>query len=102
MNKKSGTKHDNGKPQLDLLPMEALEEISKVLTFGLQKYSKDNWKGGLEYSRLIAAALRHIYKFNSKIDTDDESGENHIAHAACNLMFLLYFIRQNRKDLDDR
>lgn len=99
---KSALKFDKGKPDLSLIPYEGLEEMAKVLMYGEKKYGRWNWKGKLNYSRLISAALRHLHKFNSGIDVDKESGELHLAHAACNLMFLLYFLKNNIKDIDDR
>lgn len=37
-----GKKFDNDKPMMNLLPFEALEEVAKVLTYGANKYGKDN------------------------------------------------------------
>jgi hypothetical protein len=96
-----GVKHDSGKAPLDLIPYEAQVAIAKVLDFGARKYARGNWTNGIEYSRLIAAAQRHIGLYNSGQDLDEESGLNHIAHAGCCLMFLLY-MHEHRKDLDDR
>jgi hypothetical protein len=95
------TKHDNGKPRMDLLDQHALHEISRVLGYGTQKYAAHDWRQGLQYSRLIGAALRHLHAFNDGEDKDSESGLSHVAHAGCCIMFLLW-MEQNRKDLDDR
>lgn len=97
----SGLKFDAGKPALDLIPPELLEEVGKVLGFGAKKYDKGNWAKGINYSRLIAACMRHLNEYNKGIDNDSESGFNHISHAATNLAFLLWMI-QHRPDLDDR
>jgi hypothetical protein len=96
-----GTKHDGGKEPLDLLSSHALLEISKVLGFGAKKYNSHNWRNGISYSRLYAAALRHLLAWNNGESEDPESSISHISHAACNLMFLLEFIK-TRPDLDDR
>lgn len=85
-----GRKFDSGKPMPRLLPPSALLAISRVLTFGAQKYSPDNWKkvpGAKD--RYLDAMLRHILAYNSGEINDPESGENHLAHAGCCLMFLL-------------
>jgi hypothetical protein len=100
-NKQDGIKFDDQKVPLDLIPYEALEEIGKVLAHGMVKYKRANWAGGINHSRLIAAALRHLGQYNSGQDTDSESNLNHVAHAATNLVFLLWMIK-NRPDLDDR
>lgn len=86
-----GTKHDLGKPRMDLLPIAALREESKVLTFGASKYSANNWRNGIEYSRLLAATMRHLTSFVNCETMDDESGLSHLAHARCCLGFLLEF-----------
>jgi hypothetical protein len=96
-----GKKFDQGKPPLDLIPAEFLLEVGKVLDFGAKKYDRANWAQGIEYSRLISAALRHIYAFNGGEDKDPESGISHIGHAGCNLAFLSWHLA-NRTDLDNR
>ena len=96
-----GIKHDGDKPRMDLLDAYALEELSKVLTFGAKKYAPDNWRKGIKKSRLIAAMLRHVFAYMGGQDTDEETGLSHIAHAMCCCMFLLWtakFLPQ----MDDR
>lgn len=39
-----GIKYDGEKLRYDLLPVEALEQITKVLTYGAKKYSDNNWR----------------------------------------------------------
>lgn len=78
-----------------------MEEIAKVLAFGAQKYAAHNWRKGIAYSRLLDAALRHLYAFADGEDTDPESGLSHIAHAGCCVVFLLGMIH-SRPDQDDR
>jgi hypothetical protein len=96
-----GVKHDAGKPRMDLLPPEALREIAAVLALGAEKYDAHNWRKGFAYSRLIAAALRHVFAWVGGENTDPESGKSHLAHAACCLMFLITF-EQTRAGTDDR
>ena len=89
MHNEQGKKHDQEKPRTDLLPPVALEEIAKVLSFGASKYADHNWRLGFKYSRLIGAALRHIFAFSKGEDKDPETGLSHLAHAACCILFLL-------------
>lgn len=96
-----GIKHDKGKARMDLLPYDALIEIARVLGFGAQKYTAGNWAKGINYSRLIAAAERHLGEYKEGRDNDEESGIDHIAHAACNLVFLLW-MQKHHPELDDR
>lgn len=86
-----GVKHDVGKPEYALVPMFALEEVTKVLTYGANgKYTRDNWKyvenGAYRY---INAAFRHLIAYSRGEQNDDETGYNHLAHCICCLMFLL-------------
>lgn len=97
----TGQKYDGEKARTDLLDPEFLLGVSRVLTFGAKKYSAHNWRGGISYSRLIAATLRHILAILSGEDVDPETGELHTAHLGCEVMFLHWMIL-HRKDLDDR
>jgi hypothetical protein len=97
-----GTKHDSGKPRMELIPFEALEEVAKVYTFGADKYDEFNWRKGLTYNRLLGATLRHISKFINGTDCDKESNLNHLAHAISNLLMIISFHKDGRNDLDDR
>lgn len=96
-----GIKFDDDKPRMDLLDAYAIEQLSLVLTFGSRKYAAHNWRKGLSYSRLIAAALRHLFAYLMGEDKDPESGLSHVAHAMCCCMFLLG-MSQMRPELDDR
>lgn len=98
-----GSKYDGGKPGLDLIDRSWLIETAKVLDFGAKKYAAYNWRGGIQYSRLTGAALRHILAFNDGEDNDPETGLSHLAHASCCLMFLTNFsLNPANTKLDDR
>jgi uncharacterized HAD superfamily protein len=101
-------KKDEGKPRMDLLDPEFLVDVAKVLTMGSGKYDQsqkvyqNNWRqGGMRWGQVYAAAQRHMNAFWSGEEIDDESGLPHVAHAACNMMFLHYYAR-NARHLDDR
>lgn len=98
---KGGMKFDADKPRMDLIDRAAMEELGYVLGFGANKYAAHNWRKGINYSRLVGAALRHIHAFNDGEDKDPESGYSHIGHAMCCLMFLMGTIKHN-PDMDDR
>lgn len=97
----AGVKFDAGKPPLGLISRMALEEEAKVMEFGKQKYGRDNWRAGMDFSRLADAALRHVYAFVDGQDTDPETGLSHLAHARCCLAFLLEY-QGKRLGTDDR
>jgi hypothetical protein len=96
-----GTKHDQGKPQMGLMSQVFLMGLSRVLTFGATKYASHNWRKGIAYSRLFDALMRHLWAWWGGEEIDPESGECHLDHAACCLMFLRE-MREDRADLDDR
>jgi hypothetical protein len=82
-------KHDSEKPSMDLLPVGAKKAIAEVFDFGAKKYARHNWRNGFNYSRLIAAAERHLDAFNDGEDLDPESGKPHLAHLGCCVLMLL-------------
>jgi hypothetical protein len=87
--KESGRKFDGGKLEYGLLPPLALEETVKVLTFGAQKYDRDNWQKVPDSKRRYFDALqRHVWAWKQGEQIDQESGIHHLAHAMCCLMFL--------------
>jgi hypothetical protein len=98
---KKGTKNDAGKSPISLIPFEAIKETARAFDFGAKKYGRYNFRNGIEYSRLIDAAIRHIGAFYEGQDIDEESGYNHIGHAIANLSMLIYMY-ENKKELDDR
>ena len=98
--KVEGVKHDQDKPRMDLLDAVALEGLAAVLTFGAKKYAAHNWRGGLQYSRLIAAMLRHLFAIQRGERIDPESGLPHVDHIGCCWMFLSNQMK-TRPDMDD-
>ncbi len=89
LNISKGRKFDGGKLEYGLLPPLALEETVKVLTFGAQKYERDNWKKVPDSKRRYFDAMeRHIWAYKKGEQMDPESGIHHLAHAMCCLMFL--------------
>lgn len=98
---KEGVKFDAGKPPLGLISRIALEEEAKVMQFGVEKYGTHNWRSGMDFSRLMDAALRHVYAFADGEDFDKETGLSHLAHARCCLAFLLEY-QGKSIGMDDR
>lgn len=94
-------KFDQGKSRIDLVEPTFISGVGDVLAFGAQKYAAHNWRKGMDLSRLIAAAYRHLGAFNGGEDNDPESGHSHLYHAACCLMFADW-VRKNKPEFDDR
>lgn len=90
----SAKKFDKGKTRWDLLPWREIEEIVEVLTYGAAKYGANNWKRGLDWDRLFSAAIRHLQAAKRGETADSESGKPPLAHAMCNLLFMMYFDKE--------
>lgn len=96
-----GVKDDAAKPRADLLDAYALEQLTLVLNFGAKKYAAENWRKGISYRRLIAAAMRHLWAIMRGEDFDEETKLPHAAHLMCCAMFLIWTMK-HRPDMDDR
>jgi hypothetical protein len=95
---KEGIKYDTGKPRLyEMIEdfKEPLEEVTKVWTFGADKYGKHNWAYvDNAIDRYSNALLRHLLEGASK---DKESQLLHASHVAWNALARLHFIIQKRE-----
>jgi hypothetical protein len=90
-----GRKYDSGKLRWDLLHIECVEEVVKILTFGAEKYEPNNWqKVENANERYYAALMRHITAWRKGEIIDPESGCSHLSHAACNIVFLMWLDNQ--------
>ncbi|MGL2349658.1 dATP/dGTP diphosphohydrolase domain-containing protein [Helicobacter pylori] len=98
---KAACKDDAYKSRVDLIPPSALLTIGHVLANGARKYGANNWRNGMDWSRLHGAALRHLLAWFNGEDKDPESGLPHLAHAACCLLFLMDYDAQ-QIGCDDR
>lgn len=74
----------DGKGRLDLLPVRAIIEVSKVLENGAKKYAARNWEQGIPLSRYMDSGLRHAMK-HLRGDKD----EAHLAMACWNFLCCL-------------
>ena len=84
-----GKKYDSGKLRYDLSPVSCIRQYVEILTYGANKYNPNNWQK-VETYRYYAAALRHIEAWRAGEKKDEESGFHHLAHAICNLVFMLW------------
>ena len=92
---------NDNKIKWSLVSWKALEPMVKVLMFGANKYSPNNWQKGLKYSEISDSLQRHLNAFMEGQDDDPESKLSHLGHLMCNAMFLSWMFIF-RKDLDDR
>lgn len=96
---KTGIKYDRGKLRWYLLPWASVKEIVRVVTFGAEKYGPENWKELTDPDeRYFSAIMRHLEAWRGGQKEDEETGMNHLAHAGCGILFLLWFDIKRRKD----
>ena len=83
----SGLKYDEDKPDFTLVPFDALEGAVRAFMYGMEKYSRDNWKNVPDGERrYMSAALRHLGKAVDGEELDSESALPHLDHAICSLL----------------
>ncbi len=89
-------KADKGKLLFSLLTRGLalpLRAVAAVLTYGAQKYEPESWKAVPDAARRYEDAMdRHLNQWKAGEQFDEESGLHHMAHIACNALFLLWFI----------
>ncbi len=86
-----GLRYDAGKLRMDLVPMSTLRSLARVLGKGAEKYAPNNWRRGMEYSKVVACLLRHLSQWVDGEDIDQESGLNHLDHIMANAAFLVEY-----------
>ena len=98
----NGIKYDKEKLRLDLLPVDALEELARVYTMGAKKYGDRNWEQGLSYMRVVGALLRHLFAWIRGETYDKEDGQRHLASVVWNALALLTYEVRGMWKFDDR
>lgn len=86
-----------GKTMYSLIEPTFLKEVAEILTFGAEKYYKDNWKKCEDKSLYVDALYRHIERWRLGESRDPETGKHHLSHACCNLMFLFWMDSDENK-----
>jgi hypothetical protein len=96
------TEYGLAKPSLRYVPPVALFEVGRVMEVGAAKYGPMNWrKDPVSYSTYYDATLRHLMAAWDGQFADPDTGINHLAHAAANLLILIDANEQAAL-LDDR
>lgn len=73
----------------DLLPIETVENLVKVYSFGVEKYSENSWQNLPNFwERYKAALLRHLCALEKGELIDSESGLPHTSHLMWNAVAL--------------
>jgi len=66
-----------------------LDELTKAMEYGIAKYGRNNWKQGMEWSRLLDAGMRHGIAILRGEDIDQDSGNTHLAHMLGSIHMLM-------------
>lgn len=98
---KFGNRDD--KNRLSLVPPLFIKILGWVFTYGAKKYADGNWMRGIKYSEVYEASMRHLLDFWDGMDTDKESGLEHLAHAFWGIGVLYYYAAHSEyAQFDDR
>jgi len=81
------------KCRFDLIPPHALEKLAEVYTIGATKYGDYNWLKGMRWSRVIAAAQRHLNAWLQGRTVDPDDGQHPLASVAWCMFALMEYER---------
>jgi hypothetical protein len=98
--REEGMKFDEGKLLYSLLERDLagpVEDVVKVITHGAKKYAARNWQK-VEKHRYEDALGRHLAAWRKGELQDKDSGLPHLAHAACNILFLAWLEQQKNEE----
>jgi hypothetical protein len=84
-----GVKFDGKKLRWDLLPLEPIKELVRIITFGAKKYAPNNWQN-VDPEKYYAAMMRHIAAWRGGQRCDHQSKRPHLGHIICNAVFLYW------------
>lgn len=73
--------------RFDLIPNIGLRRMAVVMATGAKKYGPNNWQKGMPIGETLSHAMAHINQFLL-----GDTSEDHLAHACCNLFFVMHFI----------
>lgn len=85
------TIYGKAKPSISLIPGTALLHIADAFRDGAAKYGPANWRNDpVSTSTYIDAAYRHILAYaDGREASADDSGVNHLGHAAACLAIIM-------------
>lgn len=91
------SKDIKGKMNPSLIPLRAMESITRVREFGNQKYTPESFYQ-VDPKLLVDAAFRHlvaVLKTGNLNEPDPESGLLHLEHALCSLGGAVEILRRS-------
>lgn len=93
-------RYNSGKPDYSLIPLAAMKEAAHVLEYGATKYAIDNWMKPTNWRVSYACLMRHMSAWQGGEDLDPESQRNHLGHAMCNILQMLYMLENHPEELE--
>jgi len=92
---KKALRYNGGKPDYTLIDYASLEPLVRVLEFGANKYSRNNWRKGWDKENILASLQRHVGELidavnNGDKELDKETQLHQIGHILANAMFYSY------------
>lgn len=96
-----GLKFDDDKPDMSLLSRPFLEAVAHAKMIGEKKYGRYNYLEGMEASRYVAAAMRHLVAWMDGEDFDPKDGHCHLGAVGANMDMLLHCL-ENGTLIDNR
>jgi len=94
--KEQADRYNEGKLHWGLVDFASLQEMVKVLEYGANKYSRDNWKKGLGRTEVLESTMRHLTAMFAGEEIDEESSLPHVGHVMCNMLFYSYYRRTDK------
>lgn len=96
--KTKSDRYNTGKPHWSLVDFKSLEPLVRVMEYGVIKYTRENWKKGLDLNEVLESLSRHLFALMSGEERDPESGELHIGHIMANAMFWQFHHEKNKSE----
>lgn len=97
---KGGVQKDDGKLDWSLVDFDSLDEMVKVMQANIGKYDRDNWKKGLNVSRIYNSMIRHLNALKRGEEIEPEDGLHHVGHIMTRAMFLAFMYKFKREFVD--
>ena len=98
--KTTGWVRDNqAKPDPTLVHPEMILGAARALTYGCQKYSRNNFLQGegMPLEVVLASMQRHLLAYQAGQDNDEESGLTHLDHVGANLSMLVALVESGKE-----
>jgi hypothetical protein len=85
-------RYNKGKLAWGLIHWKCLSFMVEVLMFGAQKYAPNDWKKGMNRTKLLESMQRHVSALFDGETHDEDSKFHHIGHVMCNCMFYAFYV----------